>query len=153
MIPKTARYINYEKIFNKHMMNMLKEILKEIEEYGVHEDHDLYLTFIKDFTNNLLPNFLKKLDTHELIVNIKNEYRNLRNSKNGFFIEVIVDKKWQSIFIDYKSIIEIKDKKSGFYLKIKIQDKIIENKKINKKPKIITLENNIILFPKVKKEH
>jgi hypothetical protein len=127
--------------------------LKEIEEYGVHEDHDLYLTFIKDFTNNLLPNFLKKLDTHELIVNIKNEYRNLRNSKNGFFIEVIVDKKWQSIFIDYKSIIEIKDKKSGFYLKIKIQDKIIENKKINKKPKIITLENNIILFPKVKKEH
>ena len=52
--------IEYQKILNKNMLNVLKDILFDIKKNGLKNNNHLYITFITNHKNVELPNWLKK---------------------------------------------------------------------------------------------
>ena len=48
--------IDYEKILNQNMLNVLKDILKNIKVSGLINNNHLYITFLTNHKNVELPN-------------------------------------------------------------------------------------------------
>ena len=61
--------IDYPLILQKNMLNVFKEVLKEIETNGLKEGHHLYITFETNNNEVKIPNWLaKKFPTKMMIV-------------------------------------------------------------------------------------
>ena len=58
--------INYQNILKKNMINVLKDVLKNIEENGLKEGHHLYITFLTNHPKTSLPSWLKEKFPNEL---------------------------------------------------------------------------------------
>ena len=92
--------IEYQKILNNNMLNVLKDILFNIKENGLSSNNHLYITFITNHKNVELPNWLKKKYPEEMTIVIQYEYYDLEIKKNNFSISLSFND------INEKSIIE-----------------------------------------------
>ena len=120
--------IEYQKILDKNMLNVFKDILKNIKDNGLSNNNHLYITFLTNHKNVELPNWLKQKYPQEMTIIIQYEYYDLEINKNDFSITLS--------FGDIKTNLK----------KSKIQKKI--NKKLeNNKSK----KNNVINFSNYKK--
>ena len=52
--------INYHKLLKKNILNVLKEVLIEISNYGLQEGHHLYITFKTNSEGVIISDWLKK---------------------------------------------------------------------------------------------
>jgi len=78
--------IEYQKILDKNMLNVLKDILKNIKDNGLSNNNHLYITFLTNHKNVELPNWLKQKYPQEMTIIIQYEYYNLEIHKNNFSI-------------------------------------------------------------------
>ena len=141
--------IEYQKILDKNVLNVLKDILKIINKYGLSNNNHLYITFLTNHKNNEIPNWLKKKYPEEMTIVIQYEYYNLEINNDNFSILLSFNDFKTKLVIDYNSIVSFADPSANFGLilqKNKIQKKV--NKKLEKsEPK----KNNIINFSNYKK--
>ena len=141
--------IEYQKILDKNMLNVFKDILKNIRDYGLSNNNQLYITFLTNHKNVKLPSWLKQKYPQEMTIVIQYEYYDLEINKNNFSISLSFNDIKTNLKIDYNSIISFADPSANFGLILqnnKIQKKInkkIEKKKLNK--------NNVIDFSNFKK--
>ena len=141
--------IEYQKILDKNMINVLKDILQNIRDNGLSNNNHLYITFLTN--NNIveLPNWLKQKYPHEMTIIIQYEYYDLEINKNIFSITLSFDYIKTNLKINYNAIVSFADPSANFGLilqKNKIQKKV--NKKLdNSKSK----KNNVINFSNYKK--
>ena len=141
--------IEYQKILNKNMLNVFKDILFDIKKNGLKNNNHLYITFITNHKNVELPNWLKKKYPEEMTIIIQYEYYNLQINKNNFSISLSFNDIKINIKIDYNSIISFADPSENFGL-------ILQKNKIQNKPKenlgsSNSRKNNVINFSKYKK--
>ncbi len=141
--------IEYQKILDKNVLNVLKDILKIINKYGLSNNNHLYITFLTNHKNNEIPNWLKQKYPEEMTIVIQYEYYNLEINNDNFSILLSFNDFKTKLVIDYNSIVSFADPSANFGLilqKNKIQKKV--NKKLEKsEPK----KNNIINFSNYKK--
>ncbi len=141
--------IEYQKILDKNMLNVFKDILKNIKDNGLSNNNHLYITFLTEHKNVELPNWLKQKYPEEMTIIIQYEYDNLEINKNNFSISLSFSNINTNLKIDYNAIISFADPSANFGLilqKNKIQNKTkknLKNKKLNK--------DNVINFSKYKK--
>ena len=141
--------LDYEKILNQHMLNVFKDVLKNIKEYGLINNNLLYITFITNHTKTKIPNWLKQKYPKEMTIVIQYEYYDLEINRNNFSISLSFNDIKTNLKIDYNSIISFADPSANFGLilqKNKVQMKVndkAEKKKSNK--------NNVINFSNYKK--
>ena len=76
--------IEYQKILNKNMLNVFKDILKNIKVNGLYNNNHLYITFVTNNKNVELPNWLKQKYPKEMTIVIQYEYYDLEVNKNDF---------------------------------------------------------------------
>ena len=143
--------IQYQKILDKNMLNVFKDILKNIKDNGLSNNNHLYITFLTNHKNVELPNWLKQKYPQEMTIVIQYEYYNLELNKNDFSIALSFENIKTNLKINYNSIISFADPSANFGLilqKNKIQKKV--NKKIeNNKSK----KDNVINFSNYKKNY
>ena len=141
--------IEYQKILNKNMINVLKDILKNIRDNGLINNNHLYITFYTNYKNNDLPDWIKKKYPEEMTIVIQYEYYDLVLNKNDFSVTLSFSNIRSNLKINYDSIISFADPSANFGLilqKNKIQKK--KNKKLdNKKQR----KDNVINFSNFKK--
>ncbi len=141
--------IEYQKILNKNMKNVLKDILKNIRDNGLINNNHLYITFYTNYKNNDLPDWIKKKYPEEMTIVIQYEYYDLVLNNNDFSITLSFSNIRSNLKINYDSIISFADPSANFGLilqKNKIQKNM--NKKLdNKKQK----KDNVINFSNFKK--
>ena len=141
--------IEYQKILDKNMLNVLKDVLKNIRDNGLSNNNHLYITFLTNHKNVELPNWLKKKYTQEMTIVIQYEYYDLEINENDFSIKLSFDDIKTHLKINYNAIVSFADPSANFGLilqKNKIQKKV--NKKLeNKKSK----KDNVINFSNYKK--
>ncbi len=141
--------IEYQKILDKNMLNVFKDILKNIKDNGLSNNNHLYITFLTEHKNVELPNWLKQKYPEEMTIIIQYEYDNLEINKNNFSISLSFSNINTNLKIDYNAIVSFADPSANFGLilqKNKIQNKTkknLKNKKLNK--------DNVINFSKYKK--
>ena len=141
--------IDYQKILNKNMLNVFKDILKIIRDNGLSNNNHLYVTFLTNHKNVELPKWLIQKYPQEMTIVIQYEYYNLEINKNNFSISLSFNDIKTNLKIDYNAIVSFADPSANFGLilqKNKIQKKV--NKKLeNNKSK----KDNVINFSNYKK--
>ena len=137
--------IDYPLILQKNMLNVFKEVLKEIETNGLKEGHHLYITFETNNNKIKIPNWLVKKFPTKMTIVIQYEYTNLKVFENSFEISLSFDDIKANLSIPYNAILSFADPYANFSLKLNsIQvSKNKEKKTINK--------NNIIELNKFRK--
>ena len=139
--------IEYQKILDKNMLNVFKDILINIKNNGLSNNNHLYITFFTNHKNVELPNWLKQKYPEEMTIIIQYEYNDLEINKNNFLISLSFDDIKTNLKIDYNSIISFADPTANFGLilkKNKIQKKLkknLENKKAKNKSNVINFSN------------
>ena len=147
--------IDYSKILQDNMLNVLRDVLKNIEKNGLGESHHLYITFKTNNKNVIMPNWLKDKFPNEMTIVIQYEYWNFKLFKNYFKITLSFNNIKSNLEIPFKSIISFADPYANFGLKL-FKDKknyklITESLKKTNNKKIESKQNNIIEFNKFKK--
>ena len=141
--------IEYQKILDKNMLNVLKDILKNIKDNGLSNNNHLYITFLTNHKNVELPNWLKQKYPQEMTIIIQYEYYDLEINKNNFSITLSFDDIKTNLKINYNAIVSFADPPANFGLilqKNKIQKKVKKKSENNKSKK-----DNIINFSNYKK--
>ena len=142
--------IEYQKILDKNMLNVFKDILINIRDNGLSNNNHLYITFFTNHKNVEIPNWLKQKYTEEMTIVIQYEYYDLKINKNNFSISLSFNDIKTNLIVDYNSIVSFADPSANFGLilqKNKSQMKLKKNLGI-KKPK----KNNVINFSSYKKD-
>ena len=78
--------IEYNKILNKNMINVLKDILKKIKDTGLSNNNHLYITFSTIHNTVKLPNRIRKKYPEEMTIAIQYEYYDLKVNNRDFSI-------------------------------------------------------------------
>ena len=141
--------IEYQKILDKNMINVLKDILKYIRDNGLSNNNHLYITFLTNHTNVELPNWLKHKYPKEMTIIIQYEYYNLEINKNDFSVTLSFGDIKTKLKINYNAIVSFADPSANFGLilqKSKIQKKVNKKLENNKSRK-----DNVINFSNYKK--
>ena len=141
--------IEYQKILDKNMLNVLKDILKNIKDNGLSNNNHLYITFLTNHKNVELPNWIKQKYPDEMTIVIQYEYNDLKVNKNNFSIFLSFQDIMVNLIIDYDSILSFADPSANFGLilqKNKIKKKVKQDSKINNSSK-----NNVINLSNYKK--
>tara|TARA_B100000989_G_C19523368_1_gene465467 strand:+ start:2552 stop:2977 length:426 start_codon:yes stop_codon:yes gene_type:complete len=139
--------INYQKILNKNMLNVLKDILCNIKKNGLSNNNHLYITFLTNHAKTEVPDWIKENHPKDMTIVIQYEYYDLKINKNNFLITLSFNDIHSTLKIHYDSIISFADPSANFGLRL-------EERKINKSTKdekIINNKDNIIDFLNYKK--
>ena len=141
--------IEYQKILDKNMLNVLKDILENIRDNGISNNNHLYITFLTNHKNVELPHWLKQKYPQEMTIIIQYEYYDLEINKNNFSITLSFDDIKTNLKINYNAIVSFADPSSNFGL---ILQKNKMQKKLNKKSETnISKKDNVINFSNYKK--
>tara|TARA_B110000196_G_C21013321_1_gene599045 strand:+ start:542 stop:985 length:444 start_codon:yes stop_codon:yes gene_type:complete len=144
--------INYNKILKKNMINVFKDVLRNIEKNGFEEGHHLYITIDTNNKKTLIPKWLKEKHPNEITIVIQYEYWNFNVQSNFFNIGLSFNGIKTDLEIPYESIISFADPFANFGLRLKNKEEI-SKKKIEPKIKNekTNLKANVIDFKKFKK--
>jgi len=148
--------INYSQILKKNMLNVFRDVLKNIEVNDLQEGHHLYITFQTDVKKVVIPDWLKAKHPKEMTIIIQYEYWNFKVKNDSFNICLSFNDIKADITVPFDAVISFADPYANFGLKL-INEEI--NKKLSdKKPKrkkTVIKKNkdrdNIIEFQKFKK--
>ena len=142
--------LEYQKILDKNMLGVFKDILMNIKDNGLSNNNHLYITFLTNHKKVILPNWIKERYPREMTIIIQYEYYDLEINKNDFSITLSFNDIKTNIIIAYDSILSFADPSANFGLILK-KDKI--QKKIKKDDKKNSLsKDNVINFSNYKKK-
>ena len=148
--------INYSQILKKNMLNVFRDVLKNIEVNGLQEGHHLYITFRTDVKKVVIPDWLKAKHTKEMTIIIQYEYWDFKVKNDSFNIGLSFNDIKADITVPFDAVISFADPYANFGLKL-INEEINKNfsdKKPKRKKTVIKKNNdkdNIIEFQKFKK--
>ena len=141
--------IEYQKILDKNMLNVLKDVLLNIKNNGLTSNNHLYITFLTNHNKVIIPSWLKNKYPEEMTIIIQYEYYDIEVNKNYFSITLSFDDIKTNLQIGYDSIISFADPSANFGL---ILQKTKIKKKFNKDSDIKNKEtDNVINFENYKK--
>ena len=114
------------------MMNVLKDVLKEIQKNGLQDGHHLYITFKTKNDKVVMPKWLYKKFPDEMTIVIQHEYWNFSSKKNFFNIVLSFNDIKTKLIIPYDSVVSFADPHANFGLQL-IQDDLKNTKKTKRK--------------------
>ena len=141
--------IEYQKILNKNMLNVFKDILKNIRDNGLSNNNHLYITFLTNHKNVELPDWLKQKYPQEMTIVVQYEYYDLKINEHNFSIVLSFNNIKTNLKIDYHSIVSFADPSANFGLILQKNNTLNELKKSSGIKK--TKKNNVINFSNYKK--
>ena len=136
--------INYQKILDKNMLSVFKDILRYIRDNGLSNNNHLYITFLTSNKNVDLPNWIKQKYPEEMTIVIQYEYYDIEINKNNFSITLSFNDIKTRLKISYKAIISFADPSANFGL-------ILQKNKLKKNLGNKQSKNNVINFSNYKK--
>tara|TARA_A100001011_G_scaffold386365_1_gene462057 strand:- start:6180 stop:6605 length:426 start_codon:yes stop_codon:yes gene_type:complete len=139
--------IDYNNLLKKNTINVLKDILKHIENHGLTTNNQIFISFFTNYPSVRIPDWLKEKYPEEMTIVIQHEFYDLNVEENFFEITLSFSDIKTSIKIGYDSVISFADPSRNFGLKL-INDNLDEEKKIDK---IKNDKDNIINFANFKK--
>lgn len=133
--------IDYNKILNRNMINVFKDVLVNIFKNGLVGNNHLFVTFNTNHKKIKIPKWLLKKYPNQMTIVIQHEYFNLKVNKSDFEITLSFDDKKVDLKITYDAIVSFADPSASFGLILNNNNKkeIHEQKNLKKESKIIKL--------------
>ncbi len=148
--------INYSQILKKNMLNVFRDVLKNIEVNGLKKGHLLYITFRTNVKKVVIPDWLKAKHPKEMTIIIQYEYWNFKVKNDSFNIGLSFNDIKADITVPFDAVISFADPYANFGLKLINEEinKKLSDKKPKRKKTVIKKnkdKDNIIEFQKFKK--
>ncbi|MEE2695204.1 MAG: ClpXP protease specificity-enhancing factor SspB [Pseudomonadota bacterium] len=138
-------YIDYGKRINQAILNVIKEILKDLSKSKISSNHCFYITFkTKNKDVDISKNLIKEYP-NEMTIVLQNQYWDLKVEKNNFSVALLFNKKKENISIPFESIIKFYDPFVKFSIQLEFRDEKKQFQKNSKRKKKITKEKIITL--------
>ncbi len=151
------KMINYKKLIELSMLDMIKGILKGIAKDGLPGNHHFYITFHTNNSNVKIPQWMLEKYPEKMTIIIRNWFDNLKVSPSYFEITLNFSNQPERLTVPFNSIELFADPSVDFALSFDpIANEIAKPEKKNK-VQTITKENgknetqNIVNFKKFKK--
>ena len=112
------------------MINVLKDVLTNIKNNGLQENHHLYITFKTNDKKVIIPQWLLDKFPIEMTIVIQHEYWNYNVTNDHFKITLSFNDIKTDLIVPFSSVISFADPYANFGLKL-IQNKVIDNININ----------------------
>ena len=138
------------------MLNVFRDVLKNIEINGLQEGHHIYIAFQTDRKKVVIPDWLKAKHPKEMTIIIQYDYWNFKVKNDSFNICLSFNDIKADITVPFDAVISFADPYANFGLKL-INEEIIKklsDKKPKRKKTVIKKnkdKDNIIEFQKFKK--
>mgnify|MGYP001257543080 FL=1 len=138
-------FIDYGKRINNAILNVIKEILKDLSKSKISSNHCFYITFKSKAQSVIIPNYLKKEYPDEMTIVLQNQFWDLKINKTNFSVSLLFNKKKEKLVIPFNTIIKFYDPFVKFSIQLDFKDekkpirKIIKKKKKVNKQKVISL--------------
>ena len=133
--------IDYNKILNRNMINVFKDVLVNIYKNGLVGNNHLFVTFNTNHKKIKIPKWLLRKYPNQMTIVIQHEYFNLKVNKSDFEITLSFDDTKVDLKITYDAIVSFADPSASFGLILNNNNKkeIHEQKNQKKENKIIKL--------------
>jgi len=141
--------IEYQKILDKNMLNVLKDILVNIRDNGLSGNNHLYITFLTKHKEVILPDWIKEKYPQKMTVVLQYEFYDLEINKGNFSISLSFNNIKTNLIIGFNAIISFADPSANFGLILQ-KDKVQKNIK-KKLRESKTKKNNVINLSEYKK--
>ena len=117
--------INYDKLIEKSLKNVVVEALKIAEHQGLPGEHHFYITFKTDHPQTKISDMLKSQYPQEMTIVIQHQFSNLVVGRDGFSIDLSFGGIRQTLVIAFDSITYFADPHAKFGLSFNIDEETI----------------------------
>lgn len=111
----TFRY-NYSLLIDDAMRSVIKNILQQIQQYGLTDDHHFFITFDCNHESVKISSKLKAEYPIDLSIVLQHQFENLYIDDNGFSVTLRFQGLKENIYIPYKAIKAFSDPSVHFVL-------------------------------------
>lgn len=115
-------YLNYEKLVDTALLNVVKSCLEEVSKDGLKGDHHFYITFLTHFPGVKIPEYLRDQYPDEMTIVLQHQFENLELTKDLFRVELVFDEQDEHIEIPFKSIVNFYDPSVDFSIDFNPED-------------------------------
>ena len=149
--------LDYKKLIEQSMLDMIKGILKGIAKDGLPGNHHFYITFHTNNSEVKIPHWMLEKYPEKMTIVIRNWFENLKVNSNHFEITLNFSNQPERLTVPFDAIELFADPSVDFALsfdpKLIEIDKPGKNNKIQNKPKESSKKEkqNIVDFKKFKK--
>ena len=109
--------IDYNAYTINAMRNVVKEVLKSIQNNTLPENHHFYITFDTNFKSVEIPNSLKKKHPEKMTIVIENSFWDFIIKDSFFSITLSFNNIKSKLTIPYNSLLVFSDPYANFHLK------------------------------------
>lgn len=134
--------IDYNKILNRNMINVFKDVLVNVCKNGLVGNNHLFVTFNTNHKKIKIPKWLLRKYPNQMTIVVQHEYFNLKVNKSDFEITLSFDDTKVDLKITYDAIVSFADPSASFGLILNNNNnkkEIHEQKNQKKENKIIKL--------------
>ncbi|MBN2803266.1 MAG: hypothetical protein JXR91_09240 [Deltaproteobacteria bacterium] len=113
---KTTKEINYPELFQKHLREMLKDLLEIIEKNGFPGNNHFYITFKTNHPEVVISHSTRAKYPKEMTIVLQHQYKGLEVEKTGFKVSLAFNGIWDNMYIPFGSISQFVDPYAGFLI-------------------------------------
>jgi len=131
-------YIDYGKRINKAILNVIREILKDLSKSKISSHHCFYITFKTKSKGIVIPEKVLSEYPNQMTIVLQNQYWNLKVNDKKFAVTLLFNKVKEILEIPFDSIVKFYDPFVKFSIQLDLRKEKVSSKKVaNKKGKNI----------------
>ena len=120
--------INYDKLIEKSLKNVVIEALRIAEEQGLPGENHFYITFRTDYPGVQISEYLSQQYPEEMTIVIQHQYSNLEVHNHSFSIDLSFGGILQTLVIPFASISYFADPRAKFGLSFHVDNLLLKDK-------------------------
>ena len=139
------KHINYEKLIDISMHNIVRESLKTITDSTIPGNHHFYLSFITHAPGVIIPEHLKAIYPKEMTIVLQYQFEELEVRKHDFSLSLTFNGKKSKLTIPYKALTSFTDPSVNFGIKFQYFERAYKNKELKRESKeqnVSTIKTN-----------
>lgn len=114
-------YLNYEKLVENSLLNVVKDVLSQVKEHGLKEPHHFYVTFLTKYPGVQLPAYLLEEYPKEITIVLQYQFWDIQIQKDGFSVVLSFNDEDEKVRVPFKSIVSFSDPSQNFSLEFNPQ--------------------------------
>lgn len=113
--------IDYVKIMQKSMRNLIADVLADVAKNGLPGEHHLYITFLTNAPGVVIPDNLVEQYPQDMTIVLQREFYQLEVVEGGFSVDLSFQDVLTRISIPFESIVTFADPAAGFGLRFDVE--------------------------------
>jgi hypothetical protein len=112
----TVSYFKYEELVQKALLEVAKEVLRDVSANGLSGNHHFYIRFRTDHPKTKIPSYLKQRHPEEIMIVIQYQFWNLKVGKDHFSVDLSFNSIQETLTIPYDAMTAFIDPSVKFAL-------------------------------------